>query len=115
MFNPYAQQQQQQGMYGEGRQLRQRGRGQDSTGRKREHSPGWSPIGLHVQQQRRMVRSRPNRNITALARFGKPLPPPRMDDYYEGSDFSSGSDSPSYQTRGTGGGGRYDPIKLHIT
>jgi hypothetical protein len=99
--NPYGQQQQQ--MYGEGRQLRTRGRPQSAAGRRREHSPGWSPIGLHVQKRRRMAATRPNRNFTALARFGKPLPPPRLDDYYEGSDFSSGSDSPSYQTRGTGG------------
>jgi hypothetical protein len=62
------------------------------VGRKREHSPGWTPMGLHVQKRRRMLRTRPNRNTSALARFGKPLPPARLDDYYEGSDFSSGSD-----------------------
>ena len=31
--------------------------------------------------------------MSALAKFGKPLPPPRLDDYYEGADLSSSSES----------------------
>ncbi len=72
---------------------------QAARGRKREHSPGWSPMGLHVVKRHRALRTRPNRNTSALARFGKPLPPPRMDDYYEGSDLdlSSESEGPVYK------------------
>ncbi|CAL8467238.1 g6774 [Coccomyxa elongata] len=86
-----------------GRQLRQRGAnpGQEVKGRKREHSPGWSPMGLHVIKRRRVLTTRPHRNMSALAKFGKPLPPPRMDDYYEGSDLdlSSESEGPVYKPR----------------
>jgi hypothetical protein len=27
--------------------------------------------------------------MSGLAKFGKPLPPPKLDDYYEGADLSS--------------------------
>lgn len=36
----------------QGRQLRQRSQ-QQPKGRKREHSPGWSPIGVHVEKRLR--------------------------------------------------------------
>lgn len=38
------------GFMPQGRQLRQRQQ-QNAKGRKREHSPGWSPIGVHVQKR----------------------------------------------------------------
>ena len=38
------------GFMPQGRQLRQRQQ-QKAKGRKREHSPGWSPIGVHVQRR----------------------------------------------------------------
>lgn len=31
--------------------------------------------------------------MSALSKFGKPLPPPRLDDYYEGADLSPSSES----------------------
>ena len=86
------QQQQQQQRYEE--QQYAAAQQQPIVGRKREHSPGWTPMGMHVVKRQRVLRTRPARNMSALARFGKPLPPPRLDDYYEGSDFSSGSEEP---------------------
>ena len=58
-------------------------------------------MGLHVIKRRRALTTRPHRNMSALAKFGKPLPPPRMDDYYEGSDLdlSSESEGPVYKPR----------------
>ena len=44
------------GFMQQGRHLRQR-RQQQAKGRKREHSPGWSPIGVHVQKRLRYRRS----------------------------------------------------------
>ena len=39
-----------QGLLQQGRQLRQRSQ-QHARGRKREHSPGWSPLGVQVQKR----------------------------------------------------------------
>ena len=41
----------------------------------------------------RHVNTRRKSNMSVLAKFGKPLPPPRLDDYYEGADLSSSSES----------------------
>ena len=45
-----------QGLLQQGRQLRQRSQ-QRARGRKREHSPGWSPLGVQVQKRVRWGRS----------------------------------------------------------
>ncbi len=47
-----SEEQQDGGFMPQGRQLRQRQQ-QRAKGRKREHSPGWSPIGVHVQKRLR--------------------------------------------------------------
>ena len=47
-----SEEQQDGGFMPRGRQLRQRPQ-QRAKGRKREHSPGWSPIGVHVQKRLR--------------------------------------------------------------
>ena len=44
------------GLLQQGRQLRQRSQ-QRAKGRKREHSPGWSPIGVQVQKRVRWGRN----------------------------------------------------------